>query len=67
MNEYCSIKSNFFTFKEFIKLEENCKKFVIEAENDPQKQFLVGQYLFEGQDFYPQNPQIGIKYLKKIL
>ena len=35
-----------------------------EAENDPGKQFLVGQYFIEGKNNFPKNIQNGITYLK---
>lgn len=54
-----------FPLKEFDDLNEICKKIVEEAENDPEKQFLVGTFLIEGKNDFPQNIEIGIKYLER--
>ena len=44
---------------------DECKNNVIESENDPEKQLIIGQYLIEGCQHFPFNIQIGLKYLKK--
>ena len=54
------------TFPEDIydKLEVDCQKLVREAEEgDPETQFLVGKFLFEGSNNFPQNNEIAIDYL----
>ncbi|KAK8898172.1 hypothetical protein M9Y10_000444 [Tritrichomonas musculus] len=62
------INSNFyskiFPYKEYINLRKECKDLVEEAENDPNKQFIIAQHLIEGQEKFPRNVQLGIKYLK---
>ena len=50
---------------EFIKLNDSCKYFVTQAENDPKKQFLIGCYLIEGNNNFPKKIDLGIKYLEK--
>ena len=58
-------KGKLFPFVLYNNLDEESKKLVNEAEDSPKKQFVVGKYLIEGQFNFPQNSQIGIKYLKK--
>ena len=52
--------------EEFVKLNEKCQNLVREAEKSSEKQFLVGKKIFEGDEF-PQNVEIGIRYLKKAI
>ena len=54
-----------FPNNEYSKLDENTKKIVINANKDPEKQFIVGISLIEGREHFPQNTQIGLKYLKE--
>ena len=65
LNEYFSVKSVIFPFKNFLELEESCKKIVIEAEKDINKKILLGKYLIEGQELFPRKIDIGLKYLKE--
>ncbi|KAK8897656.1 hypothetical protein M9Y10_015619 [Tritrichomonas musculus] len=54
-----------FPFKKFIELNEKCKKMVEEAENNSEKQYQIGKHLIKCQYFFPQNTELGIKYLKE--
>ena len=54
-----------FPIKEYNELNDSCQKIVDEAENDHEKQFLVGTYLIEEKNEFPRNTEIGIKYLEK--
>ncbi|KAK8886585.1 hypothetical protein M9Y10_042049 [Tritrichomonas musculus] len=60
-----SIEKVVFPIDLLFNLDSKCQSFVKEAENDPNKQFIVGKYLIQGSDGYPHNTQLGIKYLKK--
>lgn len=55
---------SFFKLEDYIKLNEDCKKIVKDAECNYENQFKLGQYLIEGQYHFPINVQLGIKYLK---
>ncbi|KAK8897592.1 hypothetical protein M9Y10_015551 [Tritrichomonas musculus] len=54
-----------YPYKEYAKLDEIGKKLVDEAGEYPSKQFDIGISLIEGREHFPQNTQIGLKYLKK--
>lgn len=62
-DEFDSIK--LCPFNVFTKLNEKSQILVKEAENDPEKQFIVAISLIEGYDGFPFNTQLGINYLKK--
>ena len=64
LNDYLKCKLTIFPFKKFIKLEENCRKLVIDAERDKEKLFLLAKNLIEGSDLFIQNCDLGLKYLK---
>ena len=63
--DYFSIKPFIFSSKDFIQLDENCQNILKQAGNNGEKLFLIGKYIFEGQEIFPRNPQIAIKYLKE--
>lgn len=46
------------------KLSEECQGQVVEAENDPEKQFYIGTFLIEGKEGFPLNIDLGVKYLE---
>ena len=58
-------KKSLFQFKDYCKLDEDCQKILDDVEDDPEKQFKVGVSLIEGHEHFPQNTQIGLKYLNK--
>lgn len=64
-NDFFSSKIHLFPYSCFIELNKECRELIKQAENDSEKQFLIAQYLIEGQLFFPFNPEIGIKYLKQ--
>lgn len=51
--------------EEMKKLSEECQGQIVEAENDPEKQFYIGTYLIEGKEGFPLNIDLGIKYLER--
>ncbi|KAK8876047.1 hypothetical protein M9Y10_006231 [Tritrichomonas musculus] len=56
--------SSFFTKEAFEGLQSENKALVLQAENDCEKQFLVGRKLFEGSDDFPRDIELAITYLK---
>lgn len=52
-------------FDVFSKLNKKSQTLVKEAENDPEKQFIVGISLIEGHDGFPFDSELGIDYLKR--
>ncbi|KAK8897369.1 hypothetical protein M9Y10_015313 [Tritrichomonas musculus] len=54
-----------YPIDEFNKLDQSCQNLVKMAKSDPGKQFIVGRYLIEGGGNFPQNIEIGMKYLQK--
>lgn len=58
-------KVKLYPFKKFTKLDENSRNLILEAENDPQKQFQIGKYIISGEILFPQNSKLGIQYLKR--
>lgn len=46
-------------------MDEDRKHLIDEAENDPIKQCIVGQFLVEGIEGFPQETDLGIQYLDK--
>lgn len=48
-------------------LDEDRKKLIEEAENDPIKQCIVGQFLVEGIEGFPQETDVGIQYLDRAI
>lgn len=59
------IKVTICPFQLFESLSGPSQKMILEAETNPMKQFIVGQKFIEGVDQFPQNTQVGIKYLTK--
>ncbi|KAK8891437.1 hypothetical protein M9Y10_028646 [Tritrichomonas musculus] len=58
-------KLKYFPFKEFIKLKnEESINLIKEAENDPQKQYIIADYLINGKFEFNRNVELGLKYLK---
>lgn len=45
------------------KLDEKSKILVDESVNDPKKMFLVGKSFVEGRESFPQNLEIGVRFL----
>lgn len=39
----------------------------INAENDQEKQFLIGKSLIEGSKYFQQSTQLGLKNLRKLI
>ncbi|KAK8897652.1 hypothetical protein M9Y10_015615 [Tritrichomonas musculus] len=54
-----------FPFSEFNKLCDSCKKLVTEAENDPDKQFIIAKNLHDGTSKFPKNIEISVRYLER--
>lgn len=50
---------------EFNDLNEACQKLVTEAVKDPEKQFIVGKSLIEGENNFIQDIQLCIKYIEE--
>lgn len=60
-----SFISEIYPFQKYMKLKEDCKKIVQEAEKDPKKQYEIGIHLIKCQYYFPQDIELGIKYLRK--
>ena len=58
-------QDNLYPTQDFMNLNDQCKQLVIEAENNPEKQFYIGTYLIKGQNNFPLNVDLGIKYLER--
>ena len=54
-----------FSYKEYCKLDEECRNLVDKANEDPEKQYDIAVSLIESHGKFQQNTQVGIKYLKK--
>ena len=50
---------------DLVKLNDDCKYLVIQAENDAEKQFYIGTYLIEGKNGFPIKIDLGVKYLER--
>ena len=50
---------------EFNKLDKKCQKLITEANEDRDVQFIVGRSLIRGENEFPLNIEMGIKYLEK--
>lgn len=48
-------KTSLFQFKDYCKLDEECRKILDDVEDDPEKQYKVGVSLIEGHEHFPQN------------
>ncbi|KAK8845724.1 hypothetical protein M9Y10_020642 [Tritrichomonas musculus] len=60
-----SKEKSIYPSNELILLDKKCQILVQEANKDAEKQFQVGQNLIEGKNDFPNNTEIGIKYLEK--
>ncbi|KAK8898373.1 hypothetical protein M9Y10_000658 [Tritrichomonas musculus] len=67
-----SVKSLFGLYHEklfprdvYLKLSEECQRLVVDAEDDPEKQFYIGTYLIEEKNGFPLNVNIGVKYFER--
>ena len=49
------------------KLDDDRRRLVEEAENDPVKQCIVGQFLVEGIEGFPQETDVGVQYLERAI
>ncbi|KAK8857781.1 hypothetical protein M9Y10_016193 [Tritrichomonas musculus] len=58
---------NPFSYKEYSKFDDEHRRFINNAGNDPEKLFIIGRSLIEGHIYYPYNAQLGILYLKESL
>lgn len=58
-------KSSLFPLKKFKALSKECQAMVEEAEDDPEKQFDVGESLIKGINDFPLNVEIGIRFIEK--
>ena len=59
--------NDLFPIEEFNNLEEKCKLFVMESCNDATKQYIVAKCLIEGQENFPQNTEIAVKYFEQAI
>lgn len=48
----------------FVSLDSKCKQIIYESFFDVQKSFLVGKYSLEGSNNFPQNKNVGIKFIE---
>ena len=59
------LKQNYLYPKDlFSLLDMKNRKIVIQSRRDPEKGFFVGKYLIEGINNFPQNTELGIKFLE---
>ena len=56
--------NGFYSYHNFMKLDEESKQMVEEAEYDTEKQFTLAQIIIEGQQHFEPNTEVGLKYLK---
>lgn len=49
----------------FDNLDEKRQYIIEQAENDPFKQYMVGHFLVEGVEGFPQETDVGVQYLEK--
>ena len=54
-----------YPINDFKKLNVQCKILVEEAQNDPGKQYLVGKYLIEGENEFPESIRYGLQYMNQ--
>lgn len=59
------MQEQLYPIDDFNKLDEECKKLVIDSENDPEKQYYIGTCLIESKNKFPLNINIGVKFLEK--
>ena len=57
----------FFSFKDFVELDDDCQYLAVNAEGDPDQMYSLAINIIEGQDHFEPNVEIGLKYLKKLM
>ena len=55
----------FYPLNQFYTLNEANRELVIDANDNHEKQFLVGKYLIKGENNFPQDIELGLKYLNE--
>ena len=54
-----------YPLDEFNKLSKDCQTIVIDAKNDPDKQFILGKSLIGGENNFTTNVELGFQYIKQ--
>ena len=57
-------KEKLYPAYKYKNLSKECQELVVQAENDPLKQYEIGCSLIEGKNSFPLNIDIGVKYLE---
>ncbi|KAK8898332.1 hypothetical protein M9Y10_000616 [Tritrichomonas musculus] len=54
-----------YPFEQYMKLNEECKQLIQNAEKNPEYQFIIGKSCIENENGFPMNTEIGLRYLKR--